>query len=67
MKNKMYLKKVDDGGVIHFRAKNAKKITIKVLDKFKQNIPTVYAYHTKDAIIISENYTGCDACIFCEY
>lgn len=67
MTHKMYLKKVNEGGIIHFRVKNAKKITIKVLDKFKQNISTVYFYHTKDAIIISENYVGCDACIFCEY
>lgn len=67
MKHKMYLKKVSKDGKIILRDKNVKKITVKIIDKFKRDIKTVYSYKIKDAIIVNKEYVGYDACIFCEY
>lgn len=67
MKHKLYLKKVSENGIISFRDKKANKITVKIIDKFKHNIDTVYSHKINNAIIVSKEYAGCDACIFCEY
>lgn len=64
--NKMYLKRVNEFGQISFRETKAKNISVKIIDKIRHDNIDVYAHLIKDAIIVSNKYAGCDACIFFE-
>ena len=67
MKNKMYLTKVNEGGVIFLKIRNAKNVSVIILDKFKRKNIKPCTYHLDNVIIVDEMYAGLDACCFYEY
>lgn len=67
MNHKIFIKKVSENGTISFRDKKAKKVTVKIIDKFNQKVNYIYSHRIKNVIIVNKEYAGCDACLFCEY